>query len=380
LGPDGRGIFAIASVIGAAGIQFGNFGLHSSNTYYVAKDKNLLSALISNSILVSFLFGSAVILIGLVISDLKPNLLPINGIILIEALLYIPFGLAYLLLQNILIGINEIKAYNKIELITKIVYPILILLLVLGRHISPETVFFMSMLSIVAGLVWVIYRLRKITGIEIKISKNILKISIKYGLKAYLAAMFSFLVLRVDLLMVKQLLGAEETGYYSIAVSISDLLLMLPIVIGTILFPNLSSLKNDEERWQKTKKIIFLFIPITISMIIIAGLFAKPFILLLYGKQFLFSVSPFIWLLPGVFFMSINTIFMNYFASTGMPLITIYSSGSAAVLNIILNLYTIPSYGIIGASISSTIAYSAMLIFSLIYINFKRRVIHIGGL
>ena len=39
LGPEGRGLYAVAATISAIGEQFGNFGLHASNTYYVARDK-----------------------------------------------------------------------------------------------------------------------------------------------------------------------------------------------------------------------------------------------------------------------------------------------------------------------------------------------------
>ncbi len=50
LGPSGRGLFAVAAAIGAIGIQFGNLGLHASNTYYVAKDRELLPVLVGNTL------------------------------------------------------------------------------------------------------------------------------------------------------------------------------------------------------------------------------------------------------------------------------------------------------------------------------------------
>src|SRR5436309_959189 len=43
LGPQGRGLYAVALAIGALGVQVGNFGLGSSNIYYVAKDHDLLA-------------------------------------------------------------------------------------------------------------------------------------------------------------------------------------------------------------------------------------------------------------------------------------------------------------------------------------------------
>jgi Na+-driven multidrug efflux pump len=65
---------------------------------------------------------------------------------------------------------------------------------------------------------------------------------------------------------------------------------------------------------------------------------------------------------------------MNYFASTGMPPITVYSPGAAAVLNVLLNLKLIPSLGIVGASVASTVAYGMMLAISLVYLTKLRSV------
>ena len=48
------------------------------------------------------------------------------------------------------------------------------------------------------------------------------------GVRAYLGSLFAFLVLKSDILLVKYLRGASETGYYAIAVGLADILMMLP--------------------------------------------------------------------------------------------------------------------------------------------------------
>ncbi len=45
LGPEGRGFFAMAMLVGAMGVQLANLGIHSSNTLYVSRDNNFLSPL-----------------------------------------------------------------------------------------------------------------------------------------------------------------------------------------------------------------------------------------------------------------------------------------------------------------------------------------------
>jgi O-antigen/teichoic acid export membrane protein len=204
-------------------------------------------------------------------------------------------------------------------------------------------------------------------------SMSLFKKNIRYGIRAYLAAFFAFLVLRIDLLMIKYILGAEQAGYYSIAVSMADMINMLPVVVGTILFPKLSALINNDAKWNIAKKTA---LGVGIMMIILtscAALLAKPAIIILFGKSFMPAVPAFIWLMPGIVFLSINIIYMNYFASTGMPSITIYSPAIAALCNILLNLKLIPLLGIVGASFSSVFSYGIMLGGSVLYISYGKR-------
>ena len=52
LGPEGRGLFAAANTFSAVGIQLGNLGLHSWNTYHVSREPRSLPVLIGNSLAV----------------------------------------------------------------------------------------------------------------------------------------------------------------------------------------------------------------------------------------------------------------------------------------------------------------------------------------
>jgi O-antigen/teichoic acid export membrane protein len=294
-------------------------------------------------------------------------------VLLVLALAWIPFGLAYLLLQNLLLGIHEVRAYNKIELINQIVGVILIGLVILAGIVRAEIVFSSGLAALLAGFFLALRALRQHLKEFPMPSMSLFKKNIRYGIRAYLAAFFAFLVLRIDLLMIKYILGAEQAGYYSIAVSMADMINMLPVVVGTILFPKLSALINNDAKWNIAKKTA---LGVGIMMIILtscAALLAKPAITILFGKSFMPAVPAFIWLMPGIVFLSINIIYMNYFASTGMPSITIYSPAIAALCNILLNLKLIPLLGIVGASFSSVFSYGIMLGGSVLYISYGKR-------
>lgn len=368
LGTEGLGIYAVLMAIVAMGIQFGNFGLHGSNTYFVAKDRGLLAKIVGNTLWLSLVGGTAISLITLGIVYFNQNLIagiPISLVVI--ALLAIPFGLLFMLGENILLGIQRIRAFNGFELAKSLVtfLAIVVLLVLLGLGVRSVIVA-AAVLAILFGVVTLRY-LQSIGGKASLWDISLFKQMASYGLKIYVAALFGFLVIRFDILMVNYFLGAGNTGVYSITAIIADILYMLPVAIGMILFPTVSSMKQGG--WEFTKKVAWLTATAMAGICVIAALFARPFITFFYGEPFAGAAGALLWLLPGTFVLSVNTIFMNFFAARGMPVIAVISPLIALITNILLNIYFIPHFGINGASMTSSIAYFIMLIASLIYLK-----------
>ncbi len=368
LGPEGRGAYAVAVAIGAIGVQFCNLGLHASNTYTVAKKPELLSTLVVNSAVVGIGLGGAVAAaVGLVFS-LHPTLAPLHGLLLWLSLCWLPFGLCYLLFQNLLLGIGEIRAYNQVELASKILSVILIGAVILSGFVTAETVFAMGLLALGWSLVWTFTILNRHAVHLARPSFDLFREGLGYSLRGYVAALFAFVALRLDLLLIQYLLGVEQAGYYSVAVTLTDALYMLPMTVGTILFPALSGMCDDAERWRFSKRIAGVIGLIMMAIAVIASFGSGPLIRTLYGPAFQPATAAFVWLLPGIVLLSVSSLLMNYLASIGMPPVVMYSSGIAAIANVALNLNLIPSLGIQGASISMTVSAGIMLTIVLSYI------------
>lgn len=373
LGPEGRGLYAVAITIGTIGIQIGNLGQPAAITYRVAKNPKLLSALLGNSLFISFFFGTIIIIIIGVITTIMPSVKPVSEPLFTISLIWIPFGLSYFLLQKLIIGINEIRSYNVIEFINKLLTASFISIAFFVQFTSVEFVLSSTVIATIICFFLTLKTLWVHLNESVKIDFLLFKQNFWLGIKAYLANIFGFLVLKMDLIMLKYLSDPESTGYYSISVAMGDLLYILPATVGMILFPKLSAIHDEKNKWLYAVKTIFTIGFISIVILIVSALFAEKIITIMFGTIFLPALPAFLWLLPGIFFLSVNTIFMYYFASTGMPLITVISSGIGALFNFILNLSFIPDYGIIGAALSSDFTYGMMFIFSIIYISFKKK-------
>ena len=292
---------------------------------------------------------------------------PLEGLLLWLSLCWIPFGLCYLFLQNLLLGIDEVKAYNKVELAAKILSVCLIIGVILSEAVTAEAIFVTSLITLGLSLCWAFAILNKHKFRVTRPSFALMRENFGYSLRGYAAALFSFVALRLDLLLIQYLLGVEQAGYYSVAVALADALYMLPVTVGTILFPKLSGMSDDHQRWRFTRKVAGIVGLLMGGIAIVASFSARPLINTLYGVAF--DPQPPLSSGSCRSFLSVSTLLMNYLASVGMPPVVMYSSGTAALANVGLNFKLIPSFGIQGASVSMTVSAGIMLAIALWYIH-----------
>jgi O-antigen/teichoic acid export membrane protein len=369
LGPEGRGLFAVAGAVVALGVQFGNLGLHASNTYFVARDPRSLPALVGNSLVVSFAFGGFMALALWFVFQAFPGAVSIQGSLLVLALISIPFGLAFLLLENLLLGLHEVRTFNAVELVNRGVPTVLLLLVIPFCSIGPAVVLATTLVAVILGGAGACVRIWSRMECLPEISLRLFRANLDYGLKAYATLFFCFLVLRSDLFLVQKFIGAEQAGYYSIAATMADMVALLAATIGTILFPKLSAEPMIRRKFEIMYKASVGTAIIMAPLVVTASLLARPVVHLMFGAAFLPSVTAFVLLMPGIFFLSIHSVSIQFLNSIGYPKVIVAVWALAAVLNIAVNFWAIPRWGISGASVVSSGSYSlaAFLIFAVIW-------------
>jgi O-antigen/teichoic acid export membrane protein len=373
LGPEGRGIFAITASITAMGVQFGNLGLHAANTYFIAKDRSLQAKVIANTLWVSMVGGVIIALIATGIIYFNPQFVTDVPVLFVAvAVVGIPFGLLSLLGQNIVLGIQRIKVLNAFELAQAVVNVLVItVLLVMLKQGVFSLIVFSTGVAFLYSIVIFTY-LQRLEKSSLAFNPALLRQMARYGFKAYLAALFAFLLIRFNILMVNYFLGSGEVGIYSIATSTADILYMIPASIGMILFPQISGMV--EGGWDYSKKVAGITAVMMGAICVFVALIARPFIVFFYGQAFAGASDALLWLLPGIFVFSVNTIFMNFFAARGLPVIVVFSPLIALAANVLLNLYFIPQFGIKGAAMVSSFSYLIMFVFSVIYLRVSANV------
>ena len=173
--------------------------------------------------------------------------------------------------------------------------------------------------------------------------------------------------MKIDQVMIGQMLSSAEVGKYAIAVKLSEVWYMVPIVITSTLFPAILDIKNDNPDKYKLKMLQlysgFLWFSMFISVLV--TLFSELIIKNLLGSDFVGSsivLSIHIWTSIFVF---LGVASGKWLVAEGLQIYSLYRACFGALLNVFLNFLLIPKYGIIGAAIATLVAQaSSSYIFS----------------
>jgi O-antigen/teichoic acid export membrane protein len=186
---------------------------------------------------------------------------------------------------------------------------------------------------------------------------DVLRGLLGYGLQVYSFAILLYLNYRFDLFLVRSMLDLRETGLYSSAVSLAEILWMIPFSVGVVLFPSVAR-SSGPERDRLTLAVCRNSFWIMTILCLLLAVARNVVILLLFGRQFLPASSALVAILPGILAMSVQQVLGADLGGRGHPLAVTLGAGLGLAANVILNLLWIPRYGIVGASLASSISYA----------------------
>jgi O-antigen/teichoic acid export membrane protein len=371
LGPEGRGASAAISSLVLLVVQFGNFGLHTANTYLVARDRARVPALLGNTLMVGLVGGSATAALVWSIRAFLPSSLSGDGVLLLAGLIAVPCLLTYTLLLNLVLGLERLGVYNTAELLFAGVSLVVIALSALTSSLIPASIPLTTAAAASLGSLLMLGTL--VARVRPTVSRPVFGQSVRLGLRSYWACLAAFVTARADLLMVSTLSGADAAGYYAVSQSTAVLLLTPATVVATVLLPRLTSLGDFETRWRLAARTAMLTGVLMMPVLGLVYVLAPWVLGLMFGAEYRAAASSLRMLLPGVLFLGVETIVVQALNSQGFPLVIVGVWAAAAAVNIGLNLVAIPSAGPVGAAAVSSLTSGLLMAAMIGIIAFTRR-------
>ncbi len=163
--------------------------------------------------------------------------------------------------------------------------------------------------------------------------------------------------MRIDQIMIRHFLGLHEVGIYSAAAKLFDAWFLLPYTLTISLLPILSKLKKENSPLYRVRTTQFFSALIWMCLLVaIFTTFTSEYIITLsFGSDYIDAAPVLIILMWTAVFSALGSISARYMSVERMEKKIAMRTISAAILNVILNIFLIPIYGIIGAAIATLI-------------------------
>ncbi|NRD74682.1 flippase [Shewanella sp. VB17] len=175
-----------------------------------------------------------------------------------------------------------------------------------------------------------------------------------------LSGIAAVIYLKVDQLMLQHLTSSEQVGTYAVAAKLSEVWYFFADAIVISLFPAMIKLskKLDTGRyWYRLQSVSDGLFVMAAGIAIVVSLLAKPLIILLFGVDYLPSVTILqihIW--AGVF-VFMRALVSKWLLVANLLPFSLLSHGIGAIINVGVNWLLIPIWGGQGAAVATLLSY-----------------------
>jgi O-antigen/teichoic acid export membrane protein len=362
LGPSGKGDFYLITLLPVTIMVLLQLGLPQALGFYTARGQTIGISAMTVGLTAGLCIPALAVTLAL-LPFLRATILDFldpGNIIL--GLAVLPFALNATFTTGILLGRQAVRWYSLtnigLTVVGFAVYVLMVGVLGLGLIGALWSALFVSIIGAVGYFVGSVRGEGNITQTA-RVSYREL---FRFGLPLWPGTLTQFFALRVDVYLLALLLASPSAplGYYSMAVTMAQLVFFLPNAVSTVFFPHVAgSTREVSDSQVATVSRITL---ITTAAAAVALIPVATILIHLILPAFDEALPAFYVLLPGVVALSLTKVLSSYFAGVGRTGWTSVINVGALVLNVVANLILIPQFGIVGAATASLISYSASAI------------------
>jgi O-antigen/teichoic acid export membrane protein len=358
LGPVGRGSVAVALALVVGLVQLGSLGISAANPSLTARDGSLAGRLATAAVSAAGILGGVLAGLLLALKSVDPALLAgLSWTQLVTVGVAVPIALAALFLQSILLGQGRAVAYNGVQLLFVALPIVAVACVALSGHLYTTLALILLLAQYPLSAIGCLYLLSSARPLRAWPDRALWRQLFGLGLRSYAGTVLSFLVIRLDLLLVNGYLGPRQAGFYSVAVVIAQAMYLMPVAVGLNILPRSARGSSPASTAQ-----VFRVVTIVYGfMCLLAGLLADPLVHLAFGSRFGPSVRMVYWLLPGIFSLGLLVILSSHFAGRGYPWPAALIWAGGLVFNVVANMILLPAFGTYMASVVSSVTYIGVL-------------------
>lgn len=368
LGIEILGLYAIGNAMTQLAVVVGKLGLDGGVLRFVARHQALNEtpvaiAAVRRGVKVAF-FSSLVIaaVLFLAATVLSTQLFHAEDTLLASLLRWFALVVPVAVVAHVLAGASQGFQVLKHRALALHVFPSLTMVLIFLVLVFWAGTFWSLALAFVGSQVVSLlaagYYLTRLVPVHRPPAAEAPADLVSYSLAMVLAALAATLMHWSDIIILGALTDSQTTGLYQPAVRTAGILNLAMVSLGGIFAPIVSGLYAQEQQ-EQIKRLLKLVGRWTFAVTWPAFLFLMLYaakVMLLFGTEFVAGSTPLRILSVAQVILTLAAGSALVLSMTGYPKINLLNSVLVFGLNIALNLYLIPRYGIMGAAWATTVA------------------------
>ncbi|MDJ0693022.1 flippase [Mastigocoleus sp. MO_188.B34] len=173
-----------------------------------------------------------------------------------------------------------------------------------------------------------------------------------------LSGLTIIIYMKIDQIMLGQIVGSSAVGIYSAAAKMSEVWYFIPTAISSSVAPKLYKFKEESETiyYRRLKQLIKLLVVLALVIALPITFISGNLITLLFGQSYIAAGSILAIHVWACIFVFMGIASSPWFVAEGLTHFSLHRTLAGAIINIILNFLLIPKYGGVGAAIATVIS------------------------
>ncbi len=359
LGPTGQGVVAVVMALVATAEGLGNMSLTAAEIYLWTTSPRR-EALSANALPLGILAGIVVAtLTGAATHLVSGKGLPGGDIALLAAgLCALPVLFSGGWLAEIMRLAGQIGTLNLAQLLASVAEAILVVAFVVTGHLTVLTAVLAWTISTFVPMPIIVWATKPRARY---ISASVARRTIGVGLQYHPGTVFLRLLYRLDVLILTIWVGTAQIGLYAVAVTLAEMTVIGTDAVAFALRDRQIGLPVAEGAHLTIRLSRINLIVGTVSFAALAAVSGVA-IPLVYGHAYSGAVTALYALGPGVIALASMRAVSAHLVRLERPGVFATLTGLAVAINAGLNVALIPSLGIVGASLASSVSYVVLAV------------------
>lgn len=272
-------------------------------------------------------------------------------------------------IMNFIKGIDKIKAYSLLGVIhtfillfMNILFLIFLKLGITGYFLS---VFLSHVVTTVCG--FILIQAKKYIISPSKLDIELFKKLAKYSIPMIPNSICWWINNSLDKYILSFLVGTAQLGIYSVSYKIPSAMSVVSSIFMSAFSISVIKDFGSSESKKFFSNMYNAYFSITVSICAVIIIFIKPIASILFQKDFFVAWKSSVILIIAMVFNCLAALIGTIYTASKNTSVLFLSTGIAAIINTIFNIFLIPICGIYGAGIATVVSYMFVWLFRAIH-------------